>query len=1084
MGLARDFYVGNAIAISILLLILLTICGLKVGHFETSRHCSMTWSRPQYSEITELPNVSPSEIRSIYPSSYKMYRHHQSGHQFVERNSKLIASRINKVYIYIPGQSGSYLQIRSVASRILHQKYLFQSQSADDSSSHNQHHTNSLFLTFHFGEEWSSLSPNIITRQTAFVYMMLNEYLGHNLSLIPSSDPSTSDRVEHKVEIVFIGHSMGGIVTASLLQIVSKKPTSTTTLSLIDQYNANLLAATKAIVFISVPLSHPVLQFENEFVRFYKFHRFKLMQLIRNSDIRMLSVSGGVEDYLIESFLSRFPGTVSNDSLPQQLDFVVAPVCPSIMNSMGHQETVWCHGITERVANWILNDGHSDMVMDRENLYPFDPKLEVSPDSLAFPPSISNHQLKLHDITHSTVIVSCNNSWESLEICNNNVDDNIKCHILSGRARVIPSWISHSEGQRFHFSLNHEHHTMTPRFIAILGPSEFLQFESLEGHWIEIRGLNSVSTANVGCSLWQGPIEEMSNSLGQQHKVELHANRVYVDSMRLSPLMVHDITLKITPSLSSSSSSALSENEVFCVSGWSGMINAAGNGVYSRLNGDDENGNGDGAAVYEQESSFWFSPQLRMQSPKRLRIYRHPMERMWTFGYQHNGRNIEAFCDSERSPIETTQTPRDCAMWKILEYDLNASGYRAWRSRVTLSFSDECSPEDHSLVHLKLPQIRLFNEWVALSSSKPTIHRIMVPRVGWSLTESSSSSLLTENIDLNHSLQFEWYLLDGQSQANADDAFLVQMEYRYISSLINTMIRDYHSFPFLFVLSIWLAMIAEMFRVDGMEKMHFYAVILCVLMAVSCSGLLPINDHWRFVFLSYERGLIDIGNVDLYLLEFVLPFIYISSCIVLLHSVQKLVSILGVLIERLSKSVWTDIIPLRMMQNAVYVTVILYSVLCLASPEFHGNLKESTKMEFVEIEHILIGMLVLATALNRIGTISKCPYAFYEGLLCIVLIVSRWNIVFGILEVTQWIEIVMVTFCVAVISEFESDRLEVIKYSLHFHAKAMLSMGAQIYLMQKAARFTLPSGHMLVLSPLLQAMICFAGCKVFVHQTI
>ena len=39
-----------------------------------------------------LTNISsePSEIRSIYPSSYKMYRHRQRSHKFVESNSRLI----------------------------------------------------------------------------------------------------------------------------------------------------------------------------------------------------------------------------------------------------------------------------------------------------------------------------------------------------------------------------------------------------------------------------------------------------------------------------------------------------------------------------------------------------------------------------------------------------------------------------------------------------------------------------------------------------------------------------------------------------------------------------------------------------------------------------------------------------------------------------------------------------------------------------------------------------------------------------------------------------------------------------------
>merc|ERR1712207_73142 len=83
-----------------------------------------------------------------------------------------------------------------------------------------------------------------------------------------------------------------------------------------------------------------------------------------------------------------------------------------------------------------------------------------------------------------------------------------------------------------------------------------------------------------------------------------------------------------------------------------------------------------------------------------------------------------------------------------------------------------------------------------------------------------------------------------------------------------------------------------MYNVEGIDLMNFYIVTQCILMFVACSDALPINDHWKYVYLMYANNQINFDNFRPFLLEFALPFIYFSSCMLcffVLHSLLRLI---------------------------------------------------------------------------------------------------------------------------------------------------------------------------------------------------
>merc|ERR1712154_561059 len=108
---------------------------------------------------------------------------------------------------------------------------------------------------------------------------------------------------------------------------------------------------------------------------------------------------------------------------------------------------------------------------------------------------------------------------------------------------------------------------------------------------------------------------------------------------------------------------------------------------------------------------------------------------------------------------------------------------------------------------------------------------------------------------------------------------------------------------------------------------------------------------------------------------------------------------------------------------------------------------------------------------NLVRTISNDNdlFGFYEMLLCIVLLLSRWDILFGILGKQQYLELSTIAVCLFLISYFRFDKVS--QFGTNFHAKALLSFANQIYIMQKNLNVSVLGGKF-TMTPLLQSFIC------------
>ncbi len=98
--------------------------------------------------------------------------------------------------------------------------------------------------------------------------------------------------------------------------------------------------------------------------------------------------------------------------------------------------------------------------------------------------------------------------------------------------------MSHSNANKFKFSLNHEKHAFLTKFIAIIAANDIHK-----------------SSENSICAILHGYINQIDHNTCDNHikneglshlnSFNLQSNKVYIDQLRLSPFMTHDITLNI-----------------------------------------------------------------------------------------------------------------------------------------------------------------------------------------------------------------------------------------------------------------------------------------------------------------------------------------------------------------------------------------------------------------------------------------------------------------------------------------------------------------------------------------------------------
>uniref|UniRef100_A0A8C0CCM4 GPI inositol-deacylase n=1 Tax=Balaenoptera musculus TaxID=9771 RepID=A0A8C0CCM4_BALMU len=235
----------------------------------------------------------PKKLAKRYPA-YELYLYGEGS--YAEEHKALPLTGIP--VLFLPGNAGSYKQVRSIGSIAL--------RKAEDIDF--KYHFD--FFSVNFNEELVALYGGSLQKQTKFVHecikTILKLYKGQEFA--PTS-------------VAIIGHSMGGLVARALLTLKNFKQ---------DLINLLITQATPHVA--------PVMPLDRFITDFYMTVNNYWILNARHINLTTLSVAGGFRDYQVRSGLTFLPKLSHHTSALS----VVSSAVPKTWVSTDHLSIVWC----------------------------------------------------------------------------------------------------------------------------------------------------------------------------------------------------------------------------------------------------------------------------------------------------------------------------------------------------------------------------------------------------------------------------------------------------------------------------------------------------------------------------------------------------------------------------------------------------------------------------------------------------------------------------------------------------------------------------------------------------------------------
>ncbi|KAJ1551254.1 GPI inositol deacylase, partial [Nowakowskiella sp. JEL0078] len=256
-----------------------------------SDNCRMTWMWPNFRKV---------DIKST--SKYALYT-------YCEHACSPAVNLDAIPVLFIPGNAGSYQQVRSIASVLI-----------TEAKSKSIHF---VIYAVDFKEELSAFSGRTIIEQSRFANFAIKEILSQHRSK----------------SVILIGHSMGGIVSRVLFILPNFIPNSVIT-----------------IITFATPHKSPPLAIDPLLVSLYSKINKPWKNSSRMNNVSIVSISGGSLDKLVESTLTNvdhFVGYAGGFS-------VLSSSIPKVWSEADHLQIVWCHQLLTSVARSLV-------AMDFEN---------------------------------------------------------------------------------------------------------------------------------------------------------------------------------------------------------------------------------------------------------------------------------------------------------------------------------------------------------------------------------------------------------------------------------------------------------------------------------------------------------------------------------------------------------------------------------------------------------------------------------------------------------------------------------------------------------------------------------------------
>ncbi|XP_022125141.2 GPI inositol-deacylase [Pieris rapae] len=299
--------------VSIIFLLFYLIGILNVNFSDKNNYCAMTYmfEYPQFVRISMVES-------NIYPQ-YGLYTYSEG--RFTERARKMWFDGVP--VLFLPGNSGSHMQARSLASVALRKAL---------SNGYENHFD---YFTISYNEELSGLYGGVLQSQTQFAAACVSKILSLYKNKYTKSIPSS---------VILIGHSMGGVIAKRLLAYPST------------------INTTNIAITLAAPLEAPIVNFDPAINDFYRLMDLEWKIYIEpNKEIKdrklLISFGSGPRDVLVPAGLTS--SNVSNIN-------TLASAIPGVWVSPDHISMVWCKQLVLAINRYLFDiiDTRTDQITD------------------------------------------------------------------------------------------------------------------------------------------------------------------------------------------------------------------------------------------------------------------------------------------------------------------------------------------------------------------------------------------------------------------------------------------------------------------------------------------------------------------------------------------------------------------------------------------------------------------------------------------------------------------------------------------------------------------------------------------------
>ncbi|KAI1816445.1 GPI inositol-deacylase [Poronia punctata] len=291
--------------------------------------CRMSWMNPSFVPFTDFDTE-----HTRFASKYSLYLYREQG---IDHGAKFKGIPV----LFIPGNAGSYKQVRSIASesaRYFHETVQLNAAAAGLSA------RNLDFFTVDFNEDFTAFHGQTMLDQAEYV----NEAIRYILSLY--LDPQNSERdpnLPDPSSVIIVGHSMGGVVARVAFVMSNFQPHSVNT-----------------IVTMSAPHARAPVTFDPLLVKVYEDindhwrHAYSSKPPMDNSlsQVTLVSIAGGGLDTVVPSDYAGLESIV-----PETHGFTVfTSTIPSVWTGMDHLAITWCDQFRKVVVRALYDivDSH------------------------------------------------------------------------------------------------------------------------------------------------------------------------------------------------------------------------------------------------------------------------------------------------------------------------------------------------------------------------------------------------------------------------------------------------------------------------------------------------------------------------------------------------------------------------------------------------------------------------------------------------------------------------------------------------------------------------------------------------------